>query len=169
LIESYDQPVLVEEFLPGAEYTCAVLGNGSRARVLPLVGMNFDALPEGAIPVYGFEAKWVWDTPESPLDIFDCPAHMAPALRRAVESTSLRAYYALGCRDWARIDIRLDAAGIPNVIEVNPLPGILPDPSDNSCFPKAARAAGMTYEQLIQSCLTSAGERYGMRLSRILP
>jgi D-alanine-D-alanine ligase len=169
LIESYDQPVLVEEFLPGAEYTCAVLGNGPRARVLPIVGMNFDALPEGAIPVYGFEAKWVWDRPDSPLEIFDCPAHMAPALRRAVESTSLRAYHALGCRDWARIDVRLDAEGTPNVIEVNPLPGILPDPADNSCFPKAARAAGMSYEQLIQSCLTSAGERYGMRLPRILP
>jgi D-alanine-D-alanine ligase len=169
LIDTYDQPVLVEEFLPGAEYTCAVLGNGSRARVLPIVGMNFDALPEGAIPVYGFEAKWVWDRPESPLEIFDCPAHIAPALRRAVESTSLRAYNALGCRDWARIDIRLDAAGVPNVIEVNPLPGILPDPADNSCFPKAARAAGMSYAQLIQSCLTSAGERYGMRLRRIVP
>lgn len=166
LLENYNQPVLIEEFLPGAEYTCAVLGNGPQAHVLPIVGLNFDALPDGALPVYGFEAKWLWDRPDAPLDIFDCPAHMAPALRRSVEATSLRAYRALGCRDWARIDVRLDGEGVPNVIEVNPLPGILPDPADNSCFPKAARAAGMSYEQLIQSCLTFAGERYGMRLPR---
>lgn len=169
LLETYDQPVLVEEFLPGAEYTCAVLGNGARARVLPIVGLNFDALPDGAVPVYGFEAKWVWDQPDAPLEIFDCPASMAPLLRRTVEATTLRAYRALGCRDWARIDVRLDGQGVPNVIEVNPLPGILPDPADNSCFPKAAQAAGMSYERLIQACLTSAGERYGMRLSRIRP
>jgi D-alanine-D-alanine ligase len=164
LLESYDQPVLIEEFLPGAEFTCAVLGNGPQAQVLPIVGMNFEALPVGAVPVYGFEAKWVWDRPDAPLQIFDCPARIAPALRRQVEATSLRAYRSLGCRDWARIDVRLDGRGVPNVIEVNPLPGILPDPADNSCFPKAARAAGLTYEQLIQTCLTSAAERYGMRL-----
>jgi len=164
LLESYSQPVLIEEFLPGAEYTCAVMGNGPRAQVLPIVGMNFDALPIGAVPVYGFEAKWVWDRPDAPLAIFDCPAQMSPALRRTVEATSLHAYRSLGCRDWARVDLRLDGRGVPNVIEVNPLPGILPDPADNSCFPKAARAAGLTYEQLIQACLTSAAERYGMRL-----
>jgi D-alanine-D-alanine ligase len=168
LLEMYKQPVLVEEFLPGAEYTCAVLGNGPSAHVLPIVGLNFDALPAGAVPVYGFEAKWVWDRPDAPLPIFDCPARVAPGLRRLIETTSLRAYRSLGCRDWARIDVRLDHQGIPNVIEVNPLPGILPDPADNSCFPKAARAAGMTYHQLIQGCLTSAAERYGMRLPRAL-
>jgi D-alanine-D-alanine ligase len=164
LLESYNQPVLIEEFLPGAEYTCAVLGNGPRAWVLPIVGLNFDALPAGAVPVYGFEAKWVWDRPDAPLDIFDCPARLPAALRQAVEATTLRAYRALGCRDWARVDVRLDRQGVPNVIEVNPLPGILPDTADNSCFPKAARAAGMTYDQLIQTCLTLAAERHGMRL-----
>ena len=167
LLESYEQPVLVEEFLPGAEFTCAVLGNGSRARVLPIVGFNFDALPVGALPVYGFEAKWVWDRPDAPLDIFECPANVPLSLRRAIESTTLRAYRALGCRDWSRIDLRLDAQGVPHVIEVNPLPGILPDPAANSCFPKAARAAGLSYDQLIRSCLSAAAERYGLRLSRV--
>lgn len=167
LLDIYAQPVLVEEYLPGAEYTCAVLGNGSQARVLPIVGIDFEALPDGALPVYGFEAKWVWDRPDAPLDIFDCPAQIPDALRRAIEDTTLRAYRALGCRDWSRIDVRLDAEGAPNVFEVNPLPGILPDPADNSCFPKAARAAGIGYEALIQSCLTAAAERYGMHLRRV--
>jgi D-alanine-D-alanine ligase len=60
--------------------------------------------------------------------------------------------------------VRLDAAGGPNVVEVNPLPGILPNPEDNSCFPKAARVAGMSYEELIQSCLLAAAWREGVRL-----
>ena len=167
LLETYAQPVLIEEYLPGAEYTCAVLGNGQTARVLPIVGMDFDALPDGALPVYGFEAKWLWDRPDAPLRIFDCPAVIPDALRRTIESTTLRAYRALGCRDWSRVDVRLDAAGVPNVIEVNPLPGILPNPADNSCFPKAARVAGISYEALIQTCLTLAADRQGVRLRRV--
>jgi D-alanine-D-alanine ligase len=164
LLERYQQPVLVEEYLPGAEFTCAVLGNGDDARVLPIVGMNFEALPEGALPVYGFEAKWIWDRPEKPLEIFECPARITEELRSTIEQVVLRAYRVLGCRDWSRIDVRLDAAGKPNVVEVNPLPGILPNPADNSCFPKAARAAGMSYDELIQACLVHAAERQGVEL-----
>ena len=164
LLEHYQQPVLVEEYLPGAEFTCAVLGNGDEARVLPIVGMNFEALPHGALPVYGFEAKWIWDRPEKPLEIFECPARITEELRRTIEDVVLRAYRVLGCRDWSRIDVRLDASGKPNVVEVNPLPGILPNPADNSCFPKAARAAGMSYDELIQACLVHAAERQGIDL-----
>ncbi len=166
LLERYDQPVLVEEYLPGAEFTCAILGNGGDARVLPIVGINFAALPEGAVPVYGFEAKWLWDRPEKPLDMFECPARIDEALASEIERAVLRAYHVLGCRDWSRIDVRLDARGEPNVVEVNPLPGILPNPEDNSCFPKAARAVGMSYDELIQACLRAAAERQAVRLSR---
>ena len=164
LLEAYAQPVIAEAFLPGAEFTCGVLGNGAGARVLPLVGMNFDSLPAGALPIYGFEAKWIWDSPDEPLDIFECPAKVSPTLKSAIESTVLAAYHALGCRDWARVDVRLDAAGVPNLIEVNPLPGILPQPEDNSCLPKAARAAGIGYDELIQSCLRHAAARQGVAL-----
>ena len=166
LLETYAQPVLVEEFLPGDEFTCAVLGNGREARVLPIVGINFGSLPEGAVPVYGYEAKWLWDRPENPLEIFSCPAPIPDALRERVERVTLDAYRVLGCRDWSRIDVRLDGRGVPNVVEVNPLPGILPDPADNSCFPKAARAAGIDYDGLIQACLLAAAERQGVRLTR---
>ena len=164
LLERYQQPVLVEEYLPGAEFTCAVLGNGYDACVLPIVGMKFDVLPDGALPVYGFEAKWLWDRPERPLQIFECPARIDEALRHTIEEVVLDAYRVLGCRDWSRIDVRLDAAGVPNVVEVNPLPGILPDPADNSCFPKAARAAGMSYDELIRTCVRHAAERQGVSL-----
>ncbi|GAC1476826.1 MAG: ATP-grasp domain-containing protein [Gemmatimonadaceae bacterium] len=169
LLDSYAQPVLVEEYLPGAEFTCAVLGNDDDAVVLPIVGMNFGSLPEGAEPIYGFEAKWLWDRPERPLAIFECPARIDEGLRGEIERVTLRAYQAVGCRDWSRIDVRLDAAGVPNVVEVNPLPGILPDPADNSCLPKAARAAGLSYDELIQSCVLLAAERQGVTLPATLP
>jgi D-alanine-D-alanine ligase len=162
LLTTYDQPVIAEEFLPGAEFTCGVLGNGPSAQVLPLVGMNFESLPDGALPIYGYEAKWIWDTPDEPLDIFQCPARISQKLQRAIEDVVLRAYRILGCRDWSRIDVRLDARGTPNVVEVNPLPGILPNPEDNSCLPKAARAAGLSYDELIQSALRHAAERNGV-------
>jgi D-alanine-D-alanine ligase len=166
LLEAYEQPVLVEEFLSGAEFTCAVLGNGRSARTLPIVELRFDALPEGAVPIYGFEAKWVWDTRDRPLHMFDCPASISGALRAAIEDVTLRTYHALGCRDWSRIDVRLDATGAPYVIEVNPLPGILPDPADNSCLPKSARAAGLSYDELVQACLVHAAERQRVPLRR---
>jgi D-alanine-D-alanine ligase len=166
LLETYHQPVIVEEYLPGAEFTCAVLGNGATAKVLPIVGMNFASLPDGAVPIYGFEAKWIWDRPENPLEMFECPAKIDSALAASIERVTLDAYRILGCRDWSRIDVRLDASGVPNVVEVNPLPGILPDPADNSCFPKAARAAGMSYDELIQTCLKLAATRQQVRLGR---
>ncbi len=166
LLRHYRQPVIVEEYLPGAEFTCGVLGNGPSARVLPPVALRFDTLPAGALPVYGFEAKWVWDTRDHPLEIFECPARIPEDLRAGIEAVTLRAYHALGCRDWSRIDVRLDAAGAPNIIEINPLPGILPDPAENSCLPKAARAAGLSYDELIQACLVHAAERQGVPLQR---
>jgi D-alanine-D-alanine ligase len=168
LLENYDQPVLVEEYLPGKEFTCAVLGNGADAAVLPIVGMNFDSLPKGALPIYSFDAKFVWDRPENPLDIFQCPARITRDLQASIERVTLDAFRVLGCRDWARIDVRLDAAGVPNVLEVNPLPGILPDPADNSCLPKAARAAGIGYDELIQNCLKYAAARQGVKLESSL-
>jgi D-alanine-D-alanine ligase len=158
----YREPALVEEFLEGREFTVAILGNDDRARVLPVVEIKFDALPPGANPIYSYEAKWLWDTVEKPLDIYECPARLSGPLTRAVEELCLRAYRILRCRDWARIDVRLDRQGQPQILEINPLPGILPRPEDNSCFPKAARTAGMTYNQLINGVLDLAMERCGV-------
>ena len=164
VLERYDQPALVERWLPGREFTCAVLGNGDGARVLPIVELNFAALPDEAAKFYSYEAKWEWDTPERPLQIFQCPAAVSRDLAGQLEGTALAAYRALRCRDWARIDVRCDAQGVPHVLEVNPLPGVLPDPSMNSCFPKAARAAGMDYNALIVAVLRAGAARYGLRV-----
>jgi D-alanine-D-alanine ligase len=158
----YRQPAIVEEYLPGREFTVALIGNGSKLDVLPIVEIKFDTLPGKANPIYSFEAKWVWDVPEAPLDIFECPAKVPNGLKREIEEVCRRAFDVLNCTDWCRIDVRLDARGRANVLELNPLPGILPKPEDNSCFPKAARAAGMTYSQLINRVLDAACERHGL-------
>jgi D-alanine-D-alanine ligase len=159
LLDTYRQPVLIETWLPGLEFTVAVIGNGAEARCLPIVGMNFDVLPAGAPPIYGYEAKWLWDTIANPLQLFECPARVPDELTRDIEAAALAAYRALECRDWCRIDVRCDGAGRPMVVELNPLPGILPDPLDNSCFPKAARAAGMSYDDLIRTVADIAWRR----------
>ncbi len=162
VVARYRQPALVEGYLGGREFTCAVLGNGAGARALPIIEINFAALPNGAVPIYSYEAKWIWDRPEEPLDIFRCPAVIDAPLAAAIERTSLDAYRVLRCRDWARIDLRCDEQGVPHVLEVNPLPGIHPDPVMHSCFPKAARAAGLDYAELILSVLRAGAARHGL-------
>lgn len=162
IINDYGQPALVEEYLNGREFTVALLGNGESLRVLPIVEINFAGLPEHLAPVYSFEAKWIFDTNDNPLDIFTCPAKIDSELQNKIESICKKTYSVLNCKDWARIDVRLDANGTPNIIEINPLPGILPKPEDNSCFPKAARAAGLTYSDLINSVAYYGAQRYGL-------
>lgn len=162
ILDTYHEPALVEEFLPGREFTVAILGNGDDVRVLPIVEISFDALPEGMNPIYSYEAKWIWDRSDKPLEIFSCPARLPEHIAAGIRALCVHAYRVLGCRDWSRIDVRLDAAGHPHILEINPLPGILPRPEDNSCFPKAARAAGMTYAQLINAVLDIAMARCGV-------
>jgi D-alanine-D-alanine ligase len=162
IVSEYRQPAILESFLSGREFTAALLGNGEGLRVLPLVEIDFLTLPEGASRIYSYEAKWVWDTPGAPLKIFTCPAEIEREMEMAIAYLCKEAYVALGCRDWCRIDVRLDESMKPHVLELNPLPGILPDPDENSCFPKAARAAGMSYGDLIREVVRIARARYGM-------
>lgn len=160
ILVKYEQPALIEEFLPGREFTVAMLGNGDKLQVLPIVEIKFDSLPKGVNPIYSFEAKWIWDQSDNPLEIFECPARIESALKIEIETICRGAYNVLRCKDWSRIDVRLDKNGRANIIEINPLPGILPKIEDNSCFPKAARAAGLDYNTMLNTVLDAAIERY---------
>ncbi len=157
--KNYEQPALVEEYLAGREFTAAILGNGANLEVLPIVEISLDCLPKTAHRIYSYEAKWLWDKPENPLPILRCPAPIAEPLTNEIRSLAIQAFKALDCRDWCRIDFRSDAAGNIFVLEVNPLPGILPDPNDNSAFPLAARRAGLSYDALILKVLRIASQR----------
>lgn len=158
----YNQSALVEEFLSGREFTIAVLGNNGDARVLPAIELRYDRYPAGVQPLYSYEAKWILDTKESDFDVFDCPAKLDKQLEEKINKVCLDTYRVLKCRDWSRIDLRLDSHGQPSIIEINPLPGIMPDPTENSSFPKAARAAGINYNDMINTVLASAVKRYNL-------
>lgn len=165
----YHEPAIIEEFLTGREFTVGVLGNYPELEILPVVEIDHSQLPAGANPIYSYEAKWVWDRPEKPLEIFRCPAEISGELRNKIETVVRETCRLLRIKDWARIDLRLDAEGEPNILEINPLPGILPNPEDNSCLPKAARAAGYTYDQLINRVVYEACKRYGLPLDFLSP
>ncbi len=158
----YQQPALVEKFLTGREFTVAVFGNNEDLEVLPIVEMRFDSLPEGVNPIYSYEAKWIWDQIEHPIDVHECPARIDDDLRKRIENLCRATYSVLRCRDWSRIDVRLDEEGKPHILEINPLPGILPDPQDHSCFPLAARTAGYSYSDMLNHVLELAARRYSI-------
>lgn len=160
--DEWDQEAVVERFLTGREFTCAMVGNNSDLRVYPPVEIDFGVLPEGANPVYGFEAKWIWDQPWAPLHMFRCPADIDAELEAELVEMAKAAFRITGCRDWARIDLRLDKNGRVHVLEVNALPGVLPDPEQNSCYPKAARAAGVSFEDAVLAVVDAARVRYGL-------
>ena len=163
ILDEYREPALVEKFLPGREFTVALLGNGDHVRVLPVIEIHFDHLPKGANPIYSFEAKWEWDSLDHPMgEMYTCPAKIDRQLEDRMRDICLRAFNILRCRDWCRIDVRLDDRGVPNIIELNPLPGILPNPDDHSAFPMAARAAGIGYESMLNNVLNLALNRYGI-------
>jgi len=162
IVSSYNQSALIEEFLPGREFTVAVLGNGNDAQVLPIIEIRYEDFPKDVLPLYSYEAKWILDTKENKFDVFECPAKLGKKLEEQIKDAVLKTYNVLKCRDWSRIDVRLDKNDVPNIIEINPLPGIMPDPNENSSFPKAARVAGMDFNQLIQSALYSAAKRYNL-------
>ncbi len=165
IFDRYHEPAIIERFLSGREFTVAVLGNDGDGRVLPIVELDFDVLPSGAPPLYGFEAKWIWDGPHSPLELYACPANCSPALQKRIEGIAMAAFKTLRCRDWARIDIRCDESDNPFILEVNPIPGVLPQLDNNSCFPKAARAAGLSFDDLILAVLKAGAARYDLRVT----
>lgn len=162
ITSEYNQSALVEEFLPGREFTVAILGNNGDTKILPAIEMRYDKYPEGTAPLYSYEAKWILDTKENEFDVFDCPANITKELEQKINKVCRDTYKVLRCRDWSRIDLRLDKNGEPNIIEINPLPGIIPDPNENSSFPKAARAAGIEYNDMINHVLAAGIKRYNL-------
>jgi D-alanine-D-alanine ligase len=145
LLTAYRQPVLVEEYLPGREFTTAILGTGPDATVLGTMELTIRAGAPAAD--YSYEVK---ERCEQCVHYFPMPLG---SLRRQVEDLALRAYQVLECRDTGRVDIRLDAQGLPAFIEINPLPGLHPMHSD---LPMIATQEGMAYEELIGRIVRSA-------------
>lgn len=144
----YQQPLLVEEFLPGREFTVGVLGDTQAPRVLPPMEIVF-VEPDSKHPVYAFGDKLDW----SKKIRYDAPAKVSAALSAEIERVALGAWRALHCRDVARFDLRCDADGRVCFIEVNTLPGLTPGWSDLCMI---SEAAGLSYQALISAILAPA-------------
>jgi D-alanine-D-alanine ligase len=149
ILRRFGQPVLVEEFLPGREFTVSVLGYGRKACVLGTI----EVASKVAAPAYSFESKKNYDK------LVNYTLVEEGALRDEVEALGLAAYKALECRDTGRVDVRLDRSGRPSFMEINPLPGLHPIDSD---LPITARLLGMPYNGLIAEIVESALERLGI-------
>lgn len=158
LIEDFGSEVLVEEYIDGRELTVGLLGNPPQ--VLPIIEQRFDFLPKGFNKIAGYEAKWIYeDNLKDPSDAYVCPAELSKEIQKEVEETSKQIWNALDIKDCARIDYRLRENDL-YLIEVNTIPGINPDPKLICYFALASRKAGMSYEQLIDTIIKSALERY---------
>jgi D-alanine-D-alanine ligase len=145
LMEGFRQPVLVEEYLPGREFTTALLGTGACSKVLGSMEVRIRA--SAPARDYSYEIKENWREYVDYFDIDD------PLLREEVESLALGAHRTLECRDASRVDIRIDRDGKASFIEINPLPGLNPPHSD---LPMIARRCGMSYDRLIGEIVESA-------------
>ncbi len=160
MVATYRQPVLAEEYLTGREFTVGLIGNPPE--VLPIVEVGFERLPEGAPRFDCYEVKWIYDSLGTGYDTTVCPAELDDDLRSRIEKAATRTFEALEVRDLCRLDLRLDNQGEPSVFDVNALPGLIPDPAENSRFPKAAYAAGRSYEELIGEVFNAALAREGI-------
>jgi len=149
----YRQPVLVESYLPGREFTVALLGE-KRPRVLPPMEVLFSD-PADKFPVYSFAKKF-----QGKAIGFKVPAEIDAGLQRELERAARAVFAALGCRDVARVDFRLDQDGRVNFLECNPLPGLTPGFSDLCVI---ALAAGIEYRALIGEILAPAIRRFRER------
>lgn len=147
LIQKYRQPVLVETFLPGREFTVGVLGCGAEARVMGC--MEIILLANSDPEVYSYRNKEICE------EVVEYRLATDPCAQAAMQ-TALRAYRALNCRDGGRVDLRCDGAGRPQFIEVNPLAGLHPQHSDLCIL---ATKVGMSYLELIRIIVESASRR----------
>lgn len=147
----FRQPVLVETYLPGREFTIGILGNGGDARVLGIVEICF--LQENRGGVYSLEAKEHWQA-----NVRYTLAEDEEAMRAG--AFALQAYRVLGCRDAARLDFRSDANGVPHFLEANPLPGLRPNYSDLAIL---ADLVGLSYDQFMAEIVEAAIARLGLR------
>ena len=143
---------LVEEFLEGREFNVTVIGNGHPI-VLPIAEMVY-YLPPDLPKLLTFAAKWYKETPYYKGTKARCPAQISDEEIEAISHTAATAFTLIGCCGYARVDMRMDDEGIPNVLEVNPNPDITPGYG----VARQARAAGMNYDQFIGQILSMALE-----------
>ena len=151
LFESYKEPLLIEEFIHGREFTVGIIGNGKDAHVFPPMEVIFLSDEKDNINHYNIKHDF-----ENKLE-YVCPADLSHIVSLKIMDTAKKIYNALGCKDFARIDFRLSQYNELNFLEINPLAGLTPDYSD---LPMIAEKCGINYESLISMIISTAIKRY---------
>lgn len=150
----YDKPVLVEQFLTGKDISVGIIGNSPESyQVLPIIEEDYSVLPPDLPKICGYEAKW---DPNSPYwQLRSIPANLPEETERYLIASCLKLAERLGCRDYVRLDWRLDNEGTPRLLEVNPNPGWCWD----GHLAKMAKLAGSSYSQMLGLILRAAEDR----------
>lgn len=159
IVTFYDQEALVEEFVEGREFTVSLVGN-KRPVVLPVAEIDFTEMPDHLPKIVSYRAKWVKQSIVYKKTPIICPANIDEKTNKMIEDAARKCYKVFGCRGYARIDFRYDEKEKKlYALEVNPNP----DVSEEFDIASSARAAGMSYADLINRILSLAMEkRYGI-------
>jgi D-alanine-D-alanine ligase len=150
----YGQPMLLEEYIKGREFTVGVLGNGAEMKVFEPMEISYLS-EERQNRIYSYNVKVNYKKYVE----YICPPKLDKTVNQMMKKITAEIYLALDCRDFSRIDFRLSDDGILYFIEINPLPGLAPGYSD---YPMLAQFCGMDYESLVLNVLNSALKRYGI-------
>jgi len=154
IAEKFGQPVLVEEYIDGRELHVAIIGN-AKPTVFPITEIDFSEMPEYLHNIMSYDAKWISGSEAFSKTKSICPARLSKALEAKVKDIALKAYHIMGCRDYARIDVRLSKENTPYVLEVNPNP----DLSRNTEFVQSVTASGLSFEGMIERIAALGLER----------
>jgi D-alanine-D-alanine ligase len=152
LYETYRQDIIIEEFIEGKELNVAILSE----KILPISEIKFDGLPDNLPKIVTYEGKWIDESIYYKHTKPECPTQLNTSMKVKVEKAAMTAFKAMNCRDYARVDIRLNSKGVPYIIEVNPNPDITTD----SGFARAARAAGISHDKLLVEIANIALNRF---------
>ena len=153
--EEFGQPALVEQYIEGREVNVSLRQVASSVEVMPLAEIDFSAFAEGQPRIVDYSAKWLAESFSYRNTPRKIPALLPEALAETIRHQALRCWYLLGCRDYARVDFRLDRADRPYVLEVNANPDISPDAG----FAAALEAGNIPYCDFIRDILKHAGLR----------
>lgn len=159
VIEKYRQPALVEEYIEGRELNVGMMEAEGKVEVLPISEIDYSEFPAGIPKICSYEAKWVQDSPEYQKSKPICPAPLEWVLQKQVEHLATRVFKLFGCRDYARVDMRIDRDGKIYILEVNPNPDISPP----SGMARAVKAKGMSYSEFIGKVVERALQRKAER------
>ncbi len=154
IFKEYKPPIIVEEFIEGRELHVSVLGNDPPV-VLPIIEFDFSGFPSDHPTIISYAAKW--DPLDETYHQMDsvCPAKLTKRVKEKVEKVALEAYKVTGCRDYARLDIRLNSHSQPFVLEVNPNP----DLTEGVSFMESAEKAGLSFAGTLGKIVEFAMER----------